>query len=49
MRTLMNVTIKLYGGIQMSDSEGAINDRTNTFILVTADKRESEIAQQLTY
>jgi hypothetical protein len=42
-------SIQLYGGIQMSDSEGAINDRTNTFILVTADKRESEIAQQLNY
>jgi len=42
-------SIKLYGGIQMSDSEGAINDRTNTFVLVTADKRESEIAQQLNY
>jgi hypothetical protein len=41
--------IKLYGGIQMSDSEATIDDRTNTFVLVTADKRESEIAQQLKY
>lgn len=42
-------SIKLYGGIQMSDSEGDINDRTNTFVIVTADKLESKIAQRLNY
>ena len=38
--------IKLYGGIQFSDDEDSIDERTTNFVIITADKREVGIIQQ---